>query len=311
MPTNLPTTKRVGEQTSLPSTFVMPIWCKGLVIGQAVRSFRVEEVRTRRVGRFDMRGLMPSPIASRFPTALKPESLLPTIRKEHPIDGTEIVGWMHTSIAENATLQARIQEYNRAKPASYATGDATDPRYPGLTVEDMKIQSDSGHTVRRRGYAIASAPEGNYNVPFPEKATGIFGDKLSWGSTSAAGAVQWNASLLKWTKLAETPISEKIGFYMDGRGNQAPHFFAQAPRVPKPRVSVKQVFDSEEPQTIVVRQRDPTDYTRVISENNVDLDEGSNEVSYEVTAFPYVPPTVAEIQPEDNKSTTISSYTVA
>ena len=308
---NFPEIVRVAGYSMTPTRLRFPSWCRGLTLKQSLRSFRIKSVEVSEISsQFDKGGLLRSPLMEEVSVALDPNEILEEVATIHPVDGKEIVEWMHTSMAENAVLQARIAEYNRAGITSYATGNATDPRYPGLVVDDSKIKNDSGHTVRRRGYAIAMTPRGNYNVPFPRKATGVFKDHLTWGSCSAAGAIQWNASLLKWRRLAETPIRQKIGFYMDGRGNVAPHFFAQIPTLPKPRCTIVQRFSSNKEQNIKLTFRDPTDYTRVLGTKVVAVPPGTNEVTTTVTGFPYVPPTTSEVQPTDGAQTTIELYTV-
>ena len=316
---NFPEFERVGDKIAILTRLEFPAWCRGLALRQSIRSFRIRDFEVSEISsKFDLRGLAEPDeeegilerIRNRLGRWLDPKEVHSVLAEIHPIDGKEIVEWMHISVAEAMTMRARIQEYNRAGIASYATGNATDPRYPGLVVDDIRMQSDSGYTVRSRGYGITITPRGNYNVPFLGKATGIFRDHLSWGSCSSAGGIQWTASLLKWRRLAETPIRERIGFYMDFRGNTAPNFFAQIPTLPKPRATLVMRFSSDRDQNITLRFRDPTNYTRVIGEKIVRVPSGSAEVTTTVSGFPYVPPTTSEIQPADGAQTTLDLYVV-
>jgi len=317
---NFPEIMKIEGRTAILSRFEFPNWCRGLALKQAVRSFRIRDFEVSEISsKFDLKGLaLPSgeeegllqKIREKIDAWLHPQDVYDVLTELHPVDGREIVEWMHISMAENLTMRARIEEYNRAGILSYSTGAATDPRYPGLVVEDVRMKSDSGYTVRSRGYAIAITPRGNYNVPFPRKATGVFRDHLSWGSTSWAGSVQWCASLLKWKRLIETPIRERIGFYMDFRGNTAPNFVAQIPTFPKPRATLVMRFSSDKEQNVRIRFRDPTNYTNMLGEKVVAVPSGTNEVTTTVTGFPYVPPTVSEVQPEDGAQTTIDLYVV-
>jgi hypothetical protein len=215
---------------------------------------------------------------------------------------------VHNCAAENAVLQARIAEYNRL--GSELAGANGDGYIPGVVVEDIKFQSQSGATVSSQGYAIATTPRGNFNVPSLKKAPGVFKDLISWGSMSYLGAIQFNGTLLKWKSLAETPINQTVGFYMDTRGNVAPNFFVQQPTRPALTVTVTQVFSSDQSQTLKLNFRDPTDYSRIVGSKNVSIASGTSQVSYTVSAFPYVPPIVAEIQPQDSIQTKLESYTV-
>ena len=164
--------------------------------------------------------------------------------------------------------------------------------------------------MSQRGYAIAITPRGNFNVPNLRKHTGIFRDLLTWASTTNIGYIQYHGLLAKWVELAATPIRDTVGFIKDTRGNVAPQFFNQLPPRPKISVIVNQVFQSGDSQTVAIRFRDPTDYTNILGEKTFDLPEGSHQVTYTLSSFPYVPPVVAEIQPQDHISTALESYTV-
>ena len=320
---NFPEFERVGNRVAALTRLEFPSWCKGVALKQSLKSFKIRDIEVSDISsKFNLSGLsepdeeegilerIRGKLRDRLGKWLDPKEVHSVLAEIHPVDGTEIVEWMHISVAEAMTMRARIQEYNRAGIASYETGNATDPRFPGLVVDDIRMQSDSGYTVRSRGYGITLTPRGNYNVPFLGKATGIFRDHLSWGSCSYAGPVQWTASLLKWKRLAETPIRDKIGFYMDFRGNTAPNFFAQIPTLPKPRATLVMRFSSDRDQNVTLRFRDPTNYTRVIGEKVVRVPSGSAEVTTTVSGFPYVPPTTSEIQPLDGIQTTLDLYVV-
>jgi hypothetical protein len=181
----------------------------------------------------------------------------------------------------------------------------------GLVVEDIKMESVTGVTVASRGYASVSTPRGNFNVPKMKKSPGVFRDLLTWGSISHIGGIQYTGNLLKWKSLAETPIKQTVGFYMDSAGNTAPHFFVQMPPRPALTVRARLVVESNDKQTLSITFRDPSDYTKALSTRKVDLQSGGNQVEYTLSAFPYVPPVVAEIQPENNKQTKLNEYTVS
>jgi hypothetical protein len=294
-----------------PTTIRFPVWARPLSIRTALTRLSISEPKVRRISeRFELeRGLARSFYKPDFRPTLNPAELIESVRSEAPVDGTEIVEWMQVSGAEMAVLCARIQEYNAL--GSELTGNATDPYYPGLVVEDCKIRSESGSTIRSRGYGIGDTPRGSFNVPFNSKSPGVFKDLITWGSISATGSHQWNASLLKWKSLAETPISKTVGFYRDYRGNLAPQFFVQQPPRPALTVTVRQRFSSDQNQTLKLNFRDPTDYSRIVGSKSVAIASGESEVTYTVSAFPYVPPTIAEIQPEDATQIKLESYAVA
>jgi len=320
---NFPEFVKIENRILATSRLEFPTWCRGLALRQALRSFKIRDFEVSEISsKFDYTGLaepdeeegilqkIREKLRERLGRWLHPKDVYDTLAEIHPVDGKEIVDWMLISVAEAMTMRARVAEYNRAGIMSYSSGNATDPRYPGLTVEDIRFKSEPGRTIRSRGYGIVVTPRGNYNVPSLGKATGVFRDLLSWGSCSYAGSIQWTASLLKWKRLLQTPIRDGIGFYMDFRGNTAPNFFAQMPTFPKPRATLVMRFSSDKDQNVRVRFRDPTNYANVLGEKVVVVSSGTNEVTTTVTGFPYVPPTVSEVQPEDGAQTIIDLYAV-
>jgi len=294
-----------------PTTFRLPVWTRPLTISTALTRFRVSEPRVKLISeKFDLeRGLFRSLYKPQFRPVLNPRDLLDSIKAEAAVDGVEVVEWMQLAAAENAVLSARMAEYNRL--GSQLVSGSTDAYIPGLIVEDCYVQADIGSTVGSRGYAIARTPRGSFNIPRLRKAPGIFRDLITWASMYYQGAVQHCETLLKWRSLAETPIRNAVGFYSDYRGNTAPNFFVQVPTRPSLSVTVRQRFSSDKDQTLAVNFRDPTNYSRVVGSKSVAIATGTSEVTYTVSAFPYVPPTIAEIQPSDNTSTKLEEFVVA
>jgi len=294
-----------------PTTLRLPMWTRPLTLPRALRTFRISEPRVRVISRefIKERGLVRSLYMPEFRPTLNPAEILDGLRAEVAPDGVEVVEWMLLSAVENAVLSARCEEYNRL--GSQLISGSTDSYIPGLVVEDCRIRKERGSVVGTRGYAIAETPRGSFNIPRLGKRTGIFRDLITWGGMYYQGAIQHCESLLKWRSLAETPIRQAVGFYRDQRGNSAPNFFVQRPTRPALSVRVRQRFSTDEDQTLTINFRDPTNYTRVVGSRSVDIARGESEVTYTVSAFPYVPPVVAEIQPEDDRSTKLEEFVVA
>ncbi len=301
--------------TAYPTSFKLPLWFKRVLLKKppsltiAFETLRISNFTVNRVSDvFSLKGLMKSPYMPNINPALNPADIISEVKAMAPVDGSEVVEWMQIAAAENIVLQARIAEYNAL--GSQVVGGSGDPYIPGLTVEDISLERIAGVTVTERGYAIAYTPYGTYNVPRLGKATGIYRNHLSWASISYVGAVQWVASLLKWRELATTPITQPVGFYMDSRGNTAPHFFIQAPPRPTIMVKVRQKYECDKDQSILITFRDPYDYTRVIFTRSIGVKSGVSEVKFDIIGLPYVPPMMAEIQPENGVQTKLNEYTV-
>ena len=295
-----------------PTRIHLPLWARrrATILRGALNRLKISDFSVRRlVTRYEKpRGLMRPLLDVRFPPAIRASDYLGSIRTEDPVDGSEIVEWMHFSHADRLIMSARILEYNRA--GSHLIGESGDGYIPGVSVEELNFRKIRGRTVSSQGYAVADTPVGSFSVRSLGKGIGVFKDLIAGGTMSYCGSIQWCGNLLKWKELAKTPIRQAVGFFMDSRGNVLPNFFEQIPTRPKLRVEVRQRFTSSDAQTINVRFRDPTDYSRVLGMKTFDVSEGTSEVRYTTTAFPYVPPLVAEISPEDDKETTVEEYVV-
>jgi len=299
------------EKGVYPTTLRLPLWARPMSIQPALRRLSISEIKAKLISETFLleRGLRISPLRPEIPPTLSPIRILPIIREIAPIDGVEVVEWMHISAAENTVLQARILEYNSL--GSQIVGANGDPYIPGVVVENIRFLSELGSTIASRGYSIVSTPRGNFNVPNLGNTTGVFRDLISWASTSYIGKVQTVGTLLKWRDLAQTPITQPVGFFMDLAGNVAPHFFVQQPPRPALTVTVRQIFSSDKPQTIKLNFRDPTNYSNIVGTKSVAIAAGTSEVTYTLSSFPYVPPLVAEIKPQDGVQTRLESYTVS
>jgi hypothetical protein len=290
-----------------PTRAPLPAWGGPLVT--ALSSLRVEEAEVRHVSpEFSIRGLMKSPYRPDLKVTLNPAELHESVKAIAPIDGAQVVEWMHHATVNNVVLQARAAEYNALGSQLVATsGDAY---IPGVTVEDIQFQSIMGSEVASRGSATVITPAGTYDVPVGGKATGIYPSLLTWGSIPHRESVQWVGVLMKWKELASTPIRQSVGFYMDSAGNSAPLFFLQRTSRPKVRAVVKMGFQSSDDQVILINFRNPNDYTKVVASRRASVKAGSSEVSFAMFGIPFVPPLVAEIQPQNNVQCILTEYVV-
>jgi len=292
-----------------PTILKLPLWARPFTLRTALLSLKIGDITVRKISEiFTLRGLLKSPFRPEIRPVLHPLEIFEDIRTIAPVDGSEVVEWMQISAIENIVMQARIEEYNAI--GSQLVGASGDGYIPGVVVEDIRFESVLGSHVSSRGFAVAYTPRGNFNVPSLGKLTGIFQDLITWGSISWVGAVQYTGNLLKWKSLAPTPITQPVGFYMDYRGNTAPNFFVQQPPRPMLTATIRQQFESSDDQTIVINFRDPLNYTRILTTRQFDIAKGVSEVTYTLSAFPYVPPLIVEIQPQNNIQTKLNQYVI-
>jgi hypothetical protein len=230
------------------------------------------------------------------------------IAQQVPIDGSEVVEWMHHSASYLAVMDVFAQAIEDAGgKISFATGDAY---IPGVRMDSQwYVRSEPGSTVQSRGYGIVVTPYGNVSVPVGGKRTIVFKDVLAWASLPWVSAVQWIPNLLRFDKLPKPPIKSKIPFPSTS-GFVAPIFVNVSTRFPAPVALLKMNMTTDKAQTITLRGRSSSDYTNVLFEQTVDLDAGENEFTLAVLGFPAVPAFVLEIQPEDRTSATLNAMEV-
>jgi len=264
---------------------------------------RRESVTLKRV-EFDLkRGLLASPVLPWVPIAIASAEARETVTSEVPVDGREIVEWMHCAAADNAIFSGMAEEYNRL--ASELLSGSGDAYIPGVKVGNIRGESVLGSTVSARGYGTVITPKGNFNVPVGGKATFAKEDILAWAALPKVDPVQWVLTLLQWLDLAVAPIKERVRF-ASSNGLVAPNFFSVSPRLPVPMATMRIGFTSDKPQTIMIKGRGTKgSFEDVIFEDKFDIDTGESEVIYTVFGFPLVPSFTLELQPANNTMTVL------
>lgn len=249
------------------------------------------------------RRLSPSPVLPWVPISINSAKAMDTIAREAPVDGREIVVWMHYAAADNAVFTAACRDYNRS--GGNAESGSDDPYIPGLVVGDLRAVSVRGSVVRSRGYGEVESPEGLFRVPVNGKTTFAKGRVLAWGALPWAGDIQWVLTLIRWTRLATTPITDRIRF-PSSHGLVAPHFFSVAPRIPAPVMQLRIGLTSDKPQRVIVRGRGTEGYYHdILFEDAFNIDAGQSEAVYTVFGFPFVSTFTLEIQPSDGTETVL------
>lgn len=292
-----------------PTKVQLPLWVSTVGITAGLATLSVLDVEITQINpTFDLKflpqltrkNLMVPSIFPHLPAALNSATYVEMISAQTPVDGREIVEWMHSAAANYAMLLARADEYNRL--GSRLLVGSNDAYVPGLRVDDSQFTSVSGTTVSTQGYGEVNTPRGTYRVPAGGKADGIFRDHLSWAAIPRITGIQWVGVLAKWAELARTPIRDAVGF-PNAEGRVGPQYFTLASGRPAMRVNVRAGITSDKPQKLTITLRDPSDFTRVIANFTVDIPTGSSEIRFRMRAIPYVPPMVTQIYPQDNTQT--------
>jgi hypothetical protein len=227
------------------------------------------------------------------------------IRTEVSVDGTEIVEWMHYATAINAVFEAMADEYSRAGSGLlYTSGDAYEP---GVSLGSLRALSEPADVITRRGHGILTTPYGDFKVPCNGKLTIATKDLLAWAAIPFTAFKQWCMAILRWTDLAEAPISDRIRFG-SSYGLVAPNFFKVGPRAPLPFNIMKIGVTTDKPQTMKIKGRGlpgKGSVDEVLFEDEIELDAGQNEFTYYYWGFPVAPTITLELQPEDNTETVL------
>ena len=110
----------------------------------------LSSVKLRRA-EFDLEGgLLRSSLLPWVPVAVDSGAAMEYIAGEAPIDGVEVVEWMHYSASDQAVFGAMADEYNRL--GSQLLSGSGDAYIPGVMVGDLRGQSIPGREVASRGY---------------------------------------------------------------------------------------------------------------------------------------------------------------
>ena len=278
---------------------------RGGILGKA----RVEWEHKVLTDRFDFEKGLIRPAA--FDWLVKPYVVDAEAREriatEAPVDGSEIVDWMHDCAAANAVLFGVMEEYDRLSSRLLAT--SSDPYIPGTALSsDFKFKSQLARTVDRQGYSVVMTPVGTFNVPEEGCITIAKGNFLGWAAgTGIRGRyMQWIGTLIRWLELASKPVKERVRC-ANIAGLVAPQFFnIPAPfALPMNRTTV--VVTSGKPQTVLLRGRSPTEYGTVMFDFNQEIPAGQTSILYRVLGLPRTTAHVLEVQPQKGTATVIDS----
>jgi len=301
---NFPFKMKIAGEVVFPTVAKLPDWATNVAYRNAVAM--LGEPKILATGPFQG---IPLGTALEFPDAPETmdwDSIMNWVKDIAPIEEEQIVEWMQTAAAANVICSRFMDEYKRAGSLVIAKSD--DPYIPGLKVEDLKFVSETGRTVAGRGYGVVSTPAGNFNVPVPGKATGVFKNILAWGAVLESFLVQWTGVLMKFRELVTNPQS-RISF-PSFRGLTAPVFLTHTSSIPAPVNIAEFSISTDKPQTLTLRARSVDDYRDVLFEDRITLQKGQNVIQCPIFGFPVVPVMVMELQPEDNTSTILDYWTV-
>jgi len=301
---NFPFKMKIAGEVVFPTVAKLPDWAINAAYRNAVAMPGKPEISV--VGPFSEAGLGKALEFPDAPETMDWDSIMSWVKDIAPIEEEQIVEWMQTAAAANVICSRFVDEYKRA--GSLVIAKSGDPYIPGVKAEDIKFVSERGMTVANRGYGVVSTPAGNFNVPVPGKATGVFKNILAWGAVLQAFIKQWVGVLIKFRELVTNP-QDRISF-PNYWGLTAPLFITHASSIPAPVNIAEFSISTNKPQTVVLRARSVDDYRDVLFEDKITLQKGQNVIQYPIFGFPVVPTMVIELAPEDQTNTILDYWTV-
>ena len=222
---------------------------------------------------------------------------------DSPIDGVEIVEWMHDAVYDVLFLDtfSNAAEANGGEIA-FATGDGN---IPGVKVDrDFYVRRERGYMVSRKGYASVIVRGVEVKVPAPGKKTIILRDFLGWAAVPKVFRIQFVADLLKCIKLPRAPVRD-LPFPLTRACLKASVFVYARTRIPSPVVTMRLRLTSAEGETITMRVRSPSDYRVVWAEREMDVYDGVSEATVTMLSLTPITSFVIELEPEDNCGETL------
>jgi len=240
------------------------------------------------------------------------EEALDEISADVPVNGIDIVEWMHEVTADLIAMEGMAVTYdNNGGHISFTSGDG---KIPGIKLDSRThFRSETGRTVASRGYAIIVTPYGNYKVPNPGKLTIAIRDFLLWAYAKAGRwSYQWPGGILRFDRLPILSRASQISNLISPSvsGFSAPTFVYVNTAGFSPFESLDLSISSSKDQTIVLTARDPGNYANKIFSTKLNVSKGTSEHKIRIISFPRVSPFVLEMQPEDGAKTTFKSMRI-
>lgn len=235
------------------------------------------------------------------------DKILEIVKKEIPVDGKEILEWMHPAFAANSAISIMSENYIDVN--GLAVGRADDPYVPGLVVDDLSFIKEPASVLSENGYARLKSPYGIDRIPLFSKRTVIKQKLLAWAAHIFQGYTQWTGAIVKWLKLPVNPKKALPNIRISGL--TAPIFLAHIP----PRFGFKNVVTmeiaSEKDQKVDIYYRDPRNFSVAFFKLSVPVRGNSiNRIKFKIRSLSGVPPMVVQYETPDNGLITVNSYDV-
>jgi hypothetical protein len=310
---NLPRTKKLSDGTSyLTSRMQLPQWVETKTLEEQVDDFelatrlnieRISDARPINI-------LRDSPIFPDVRKEFRVQNVLEDVKQQAPTDGVEVVEWMQESAAEGSVISGWRSEYGENSSVLTAFGDPTAP-HDLIEVPDFNFVPRDGRDVFSRGEAEIKTPEGSTTIPNKSSRLLPGKDSIGWGGVDARNNYQWLGKVAQFKDIARTPIENPVRFPDFGDYN-LPNVFNQSPPDESNLANINLNISSNAPEKLNIAFRDPNDYRNILTQNEVDIPEGTSNLNFEVASSERVPPVLAEFQPVNASGAvqSLESYTV-
>ncbi len=314
MPYNFPEEVWIGNRKLVTTRIEMPLWCTSEVIKELFAKRPVIHIGGFKVKykEKDFEDVVADMTAVEWIEKkyqhIDTDKILPLVQKDIPVDGEEILEWMHHAFSANAAIS--VMQTNAMEVGSYVEGNCDDAYVPGVQVQDISYVSEPSNKITERGYAQLRSPYGIDRVPILDKLTVIKDKMLAWSAIPWVGLKQWAGALLKWVKLAANPFKGHLPNINIG-GLSSPQFFAHIP----PHFGFKNIVElaiaSNKNQRLVLTYRDPRNFTRDYFRVVIPLRANCiAKVRYKIRSLFGVPPFLVQAEAPDNGLFDVQYYNV-
>ena len=315
---NFSETESINGIKSVNTRCELPIWCTA----ELIRTFKLpvnkikfkfKKVKSKSI---DFSDVVADMVAvdwiDRKYQAIDSDKLIPIISSNIPVDNNEILEWMHPATAASFAIGVMSENYSsigNCGGSIYSTsGDAY---IPGVHTVDLSFVSEPANIISNRGYSKIKSPYGIDKLNILSKLTIIKNKLLGWAVNPFVGIKQWVGSLVKWVKVATSPIHNGHICNVRIGGLSSPQFLTHIPPKFGLRNKVYMRVASDKNQTLVITARNPTNYTEQYGKLRIPLKSNSvSDVRFDIISYTGVPPMLMQFESNNNGLFDIQYYNI-
>ncbi len=311
---NFPEDVWVGTNKLITTRIEMPTWCTSEVFTEIVKTplFMVGKYKVKYSNKdfYEVvSDMFSTPWIENKYQGIDSDKILDVVVKEINVDGEYILDWMRDAFAQNAAIT--VMQANMVNVGAFAEGASNDGYIPGVKVQDISYVSEPSSVITKRGYAKVNTPYGDVKSPVIDKKSIIKDMMLAWSAIPWTGIKQWLGALIKWIKLAASPLMHIHLPNVSIGGLTSPQFLAHIPPHFGFINDVETHIASNKDQKLLLIYRNPRNFTQEFFRLAVPLRANTvAKIRYRIYSLFGVPPFLVQAETPDNGLIDIQQYTV-